>query len=114
MQNSSLNNSMIEATCEEIRKGLVTLVLRERLEDFDDNAFDKVTTKLFDDYNCYLPDCYDNPILLGRVLKDLFGNSNVIVESITHSLSELAYEESISGFLYNLGVSSEQRTMFVN
>jgi hypothetical protein len=105
---------MIDATCEEIRKGLVTLVVREKLDQFSYYAFDKVTRKLFDDYRCYLPDCYDDPILLGRVLKDLFGNSNVIVESIKDSLSELSYQEPIFKFLYKLGMESEQRIMFAN
>jgi hypothetical protein len=105
---------MIDATCEEIRKGLVTLVVREKLERFDLDAFDKVTRKLFGDYNCYLPDCYEDPIILGRVLKALFGNSNVIVESIKDSLSEFAYQEPISRFISNLGIELEQRTIFVN
>lgn len=105
---------MIDATCEEIRKGLVTLVVREKLDRFSYDAFDKVTRKLFDDYDCYLPDCYDDPILLARVLKDLFDNSNVIVESIKDSLSEFSYQESISRFLSNLGIGSEQRAMFAN
>lgn len=105
---------MVDATCEEIRKALVTLVVREKLDWFDSDAFEKVTRKLFDYYNCFLPDCYENPIILGIVLKTLFGNSNVIIESIKDSLSEFAYQEPISRFISNLGIELEQTTIFVN
>jgi hypothetical protein len=102
MENSPFINSMINANCEEVRKALVTLVVREKLEQFDGDVFDKVARKLFDDYHCYLPDCYDDPLLLGRVLKELFCNSDIVIESIRNPLSKFSYKEPISRFLFRL------------
>src|SRR5260370_42093022 len=100
---------MIKATDEQIMKGLVSLNLQEKIAKFSDDALNKVNEKLFEDYNCYLPDCYDNPVYLGKVLKDLFGNSNIIVESIKDSLSSFATRRPISEFLDGLNTKSEQR-----
>ncbi len=105
---------MITAPYEQVRKALVTLLVKQKLEQFDIDGVNKVTRKLYDDYHCYLPDCYDDPILLGRVLRDLFKNSDIIIESIRGSLSEFAYQEPISRFLYRLRIEAEPRAAFVN
>ena len=100
---------MIEATDEQIMRGLVSLNLQEKIAKFGDDALNKVYKKLFEEYNCYLPDCYDNPVYLGKVLKELFGNSNIIVESIKDSLSSFATRRPIAEFLDGLNIKSEQR-----
>jgi hypothetical protein len=102
---------MIEATGYQIRKGLVSLTLQEKLLEFGDDTLEKVSTRLFEYYNCYLPDCYDNPLFLGKVLKELFDNSNIIIESLKNSLSCFVTQKSIAEFLDSLSMYPEQRTI---
>ena len=103
---------VVAATDEQIRKGLVSLKLKEKLLEFGDDALEKVGKKLFEEYDCYLPDCYDNPLWLGKILKELFGNSNVIIESIRDSLSDFANQKPIAEFLDDLSLGSGQRIIF--
>jgi hypothetical protein len=102
---------MIEATDYQIRKGLVSLTLQENLLEFGDDTLEKVSKRLFEYHNCYLPDCYDNPLFLGKVLKELFGNSNIIIESIKDSLSGFVTQKPIAEFLDSLSMFPEQRTI---
>jgi hypothetical protein len=61
---------------------------------------DRVARKLETEYNCYIFDCYNNPKMLLRVLKEEYGNSyKAIVDSIKKNLDEFAYQEPISRFL---------------
>ena len=68
------------------QKGLVRMAIDEALLEFDKSGIEKVFNKLADDYKCRIPDCFENPEYLIRVLKDLYGNSyTVIVDSIKKS-----------------------------
>ena len=63
-------------------------------------VFEKVTSILFHNYRCYIPDCYDHPEYLREVLKDLYGNSySTIAESIKEKLEEFIRYKSIEEFL---------------
>lgn len=80
------------------------MAIDDALLEFDKSALDKVFNKLYDDYNCKIPDCFENPEHLNRVLKDLYGNSyTIIVELIKKNLAKYASEEPIEKFL--LGIS---------
>ena len=85
------------------QKGLVRVAIDDALLEFDRSAVEKVFNKLADDYKCHIPDCFENPEYLIRVLKDLYGNSyTVIVDSIKKKLEKHAYEKSIEKFLMDI------------
>ncbi|MGI0008711.1 MAG: hypothetical protein ACRD92_03735 [Nitrosopumilaceae archaeon] len=85
------------------QKGLVRMAIDEALLEFDKSAIEKVFNKLADDYKCRIPDCFENPEYLIRVLKDLYGNSyTAILDSIKRKLEKHAYEKSIEKFLMEI------------
>ena len=87
------------------QKGLVRMAIDAALLEFDKSAIEKVFNKLADDYECRIPDCFENPEYLIRVLKDLYGNSHTtIVDSIKKKLEKYASEKSIEKFL--MGISN--------
>jgi hypothetical protein len=62
------------------KKALVTLAIEKNLtEKFGRPLLETVSKKLFDMYKCYIPDCYENPERLHRVLEDLFGDSYLVM-----------------------------------
>ncbi|MGQ0638453.1 MAG: hypothetical protein ACT4N1_03745 [Nitrososphaerota archaeon] len=94
---------MIDVPNDQIKKALVTLAIEQTLLEFGPPALEKVSNKLFEDYHCYIPDCYMKPEYLNKVLKELFGNSHtVIVQSIRKRLEELASQDPIKNFLAKL------------
>jgi len=85
---------------EVLRKALVALAIERTLIDIGKPVFDEVTSELFHNYHCYIPDCYDHPEYLKKVLKDLYGNSYLtIVESIKKDLEEFINKKSIAEFV---------------
>ncbi len=81
-------------------KALTALAIEKTLIDFGTPTYDKVIHKLRKEYNCNLTDCYEYPEYLSVILKELFGNSNVvIITSITKQLEEFSHKEKISRFL---------------
>jgi hypothetical protein len=90
----------MEVREEVLRKALVALAVERTLIDIGKPAFDEVTSRLFRDYHCYIPDCYEHPEYLKKVLKDIYGNSYLtIVESIKKDLEEFIYKISIEEFV---------------
>jgi hypothetical protein len=84
----------------DVKKALVTVTIERALLDFGKPAFEKVLKVLDKEYHCYLPDCYDHPEYLEKILKQLYGNaSKVIIESITKQLEEFNYQKPIEKFL---------------
>ena len=95
---------MLDATDSQIRKALVTLAVERVLLNIGRPVLEDVTRRLYQEYNCYLPDCYDNPKFLKTVLKDLYGTSHVvIVESIKNNLEEFSYQKPIEKFIKVIG-----------
>ena len=91
---------MVETGSDQIKKALVTLAIEQTLLEFGMPALEKVSNKLFEDYHCYLSDCYHKPEYLNKVLRDLFGNSHtVIVQSIRKRLEQVASQDPIKNFL---------------
>ncbi|MGI0088029.1 MAG: hypothetical protein ACREBI_08745 [Nitrosotalea sp.] len=89
-----------------IKKALVGLAIEKALLDIGKPALDKVTRKLEAEYNCYIFDCYNNPKMLHRVLKEIYGNAcKTIVDSIKKNLDEFAYQEPIGRFLSTIDSS---------
>jgi hypothetical protein len=90
----------LDATDDQIKKALVTLAIEHVLLEIGKPILEKVTSKLFQEYHCYIPDCYEKPEYLNKVLKDLFGNSHIeIVKSINKRLEQFASQKSINRFL---------------
>jgi hypothetical protein len=90
----------MDATDTQIKKALVAFAIEKALIEMGEPVFDKVAKTLRDDYHCYIPDCYDHPEYLKRILSDLYGNAHVaITNSIKNSLREFSKQESISKFI---------------
>ena len=63
-------------------------------------TYDEVSHKLFKDHKCYLPDCYEHPEYLKRILRDLYGaSSTVIIDSIKKQLEEFETQKGIDVFV---------------
>lgn len=87
-----------------VKKALVGLAIERALLEIGGSVLDQVTRKLETEYNCYIFDCYNNPEMLHRVLKEIYGDSyKAIVDSIKKNLDEFAYQEPIGRFLSVIG-----------
>lgn len=98
------NGLLVMVQDDTVKKALVGLAIEKALLDVGGPVLDQVTRKLETEYDCYIFDCYNNPEMLHRVLKDLYGNSyKTIVDSIKKNLDEFAYQEPIGRFLSVIG-----------
>ncbi|MGI0082017.1 MAG: hypothetical protein ACREAF_04260 [Nitrosopumilaceae archaeon] len=94
---------MVSVNDDQIRKALVSLAIEQTLREISLETLHEVGKRIFENYNCYIPDCYEHPEYLSSVLKDIFGNSyNVIVESIKKQLGEFALQKPIEEFLVKI------------
>jgi len=85
---------------EQIGRALVTLAIEKALLDIGKPTYDKVLHMLNSKYHCYLPDCYEHPEYLNKVLKALFGNAgDIIIKSISMQLEEFTYKKPMARFL---------------
>ena len=83
------------------KKALVTLAIEQTLLQMGGvTLLDKISNLLFKEYKSYIPDCYEHPEYLNKILKKLFGNSYTdIVQSIRKELDDFANQKPISNFL---------------
>jgi hypothetical protein len=83
------------------KKALVSLAIEQTLLQMGGvTLMDKISDLLFKEYKSYIPDCYEHPEYLNKVLKKLFGNSYTdVVRSIRKELDDFANQEPISDFL---------------
>ena len=80
----------------QIMRALITISIEQVLLGIGKPMLDKVATKLYKEYQCYIPDCYEHPDYLNNVLRFVFGNSYVtIISSIKSELSEHFEDEVI-------------------
>jgi len=66
-----LNDEMIismDATEAQIKKALVAFAVEKTLLPLGEPVYQKVAKTLKDDYACFIPDCYDHPEYLKRIL----------------------------------------------
>lgn len=95
---------MVNVSDDQIKKALVSLAIEETLLEISIETLEEVSKRVFENYHCYIPDCYEHPEYLNNVLKDIFGNSyNVIVDSIKKHLGEFALQKPIEEFLVKIG-----------
>jgi len=89
----------MDTTDVQVKKALVTFAIEKALLDMGGPVFAKVTKTLKDDYGCYLPDCYDHPEYLKRILSDLYGNAHAaIIDLIKTNLQDFAHQTPIQKF----------------
>ena len=85
---------------EQLRKALVSLSVERTLLKIGEPVYEKVVKQLSREYDCYLPDCYEYPEYLNKVLKKIFGNSYIpIVEAIKNELDDQLMEKPIEIFI---------------
>ena len=85
---------------DKIKKSLISVVVEKTLLEIGKPEYQKVVNKLKEDYNCFLPDCYENPTYLKKVLEEIFGQSyDVIYESIKTKLRNVESNKQINDFL---------------
>ena len=82
------------------KKALVALSIETVLLNMGKKIFDEVNSRLYENYRCYLPDCFENPEYLKRVLQDLYGKASAnIIQSIKKELEEFAVQKGIDNFI---------------
>ena len=82
------------------KKALVALSIETVLLNMGKKIFDEVNSRLYENYRCYLPDCFENPEYLKRVLQDLYGKASAnIIQSIKKELEEFAVQKGIDSFI---------------
>ncbi|MEM3076211.1 MAG: hypothetical protein QXW37_06850 [Candidatus Nitrosotenuis sp.] len=90
----------MDVTDTQIKKALVAFAIEKALLDMGEPVFQNVLKTLKDDYNCYIPDCYDHPEYLKRILSDLYGNAHTaIIDSIKSSLQDFSHQYQIQKFI---------------
>ena len=84
----------------QLRKAMVSLAVEKVLCNIGKPVYDKVIKQLSKDYDCYLPECYEHPEYLNRVLKKIFGNAHfTVVDAIKNELGEYMTEKPIKAFV---------------
>lgn len=85
---------------EQLRKAIVTLAIEKTLLGIGEPIYVKTIKQLSKEYGVYLPECYDHPEYLNKVLKKIFGNAHTtIVDAIKKELEEYVIEKPIETFL---------------
>ena len=81
-------------------KTQVSITVENTLRNIGKFEFKKILDVLKESHNASLFDCYDNPELLKKTLKDLFGNSyESIIATIEENLDGLVLLEPVKEFL---------------
>jgi hypothetical protein len=93
----------VDVNDSQIKKALITFSIERALLDMGEPVFYKVSGALKDDYNCYIPDCYEHPEYLKRILSDLYGNAHMtIINAIKENLKEFSHQAAVQRFLVAL------------
>jgi hypothetical protein len=89
---------------EQLIKALVGLSVERALLEIGKPVYEKVVKQLSKEFNCYLPDCYEHPEYLNKVLKKIFGDSYItIVDAIKKELDNQLMEKPIEIFICAIG-----------
>ena len=85
---------------EQLRKAIISLAIENVLRGIGEPVYEKTIRQLSKDFNCYLPECYEHPEYLNKVLKKIFGNAHItIVDAIKKELDGQITEKPIEVFL---------------
>ncbi|VVC06190.1 Uncharacterised protein [uncultured archaeon] len=84
----------------QLRKAIVSLAVEKVLRAISQPVYEKTIKQLSKDYNCYLPECYEHPEYLNKVLKKIFGNAHMaVIDAIKKELNEQITEKPIAVFV---------------
>lgn len=84
-------------------KSVVGFAIEKSLLEMGSPILDTVASRLFNQHNCLISDCYEHPEYLTEVLKELFGNAHgSITNSIKMNLEAYAHQKPIHAFLERL------------
>ena len=85
------------------KKALLTFAVESTLLKIGKPEYEKVVSKLEKEYNCYIPDCHENPEFLKRVLQDIYGNAHDdIINEIRTELGEFISQKYFNDFIESL------------
>lgn len=104
-QNDEMKNiPSVSSLDKKPKRILVGLAIENSLLNMGHTIFDRVTSKLRDEYNANVFDCLDNPEFLKQVMAKNFDKKvqEVMYKSIRTVLGEFAYYDSIRQFLDEL------------
>jgi len=87
-----------------VRKALVSVTLEQSLIDVGGNKLlNEVFRVLYEKFQCYLPDCYENPQYLRSIAAEMDeGIFALFMRSVQEKLGEYSYQAPIENFLANL------------
>lgn len=81
-------------------KTVVVLAVEHTLLKIGKKTLEKVQEEMHQKYKCDISDCYEHPEYLGKILKELFGDSHhEVVRDVNKYLDEFAYQKPIAEFL---------------
>jgi hypothetical protein len=94
-------NSDLTVDTSQVKKALVSLSIEESfLEIGGTKLLNDVYRILYERFNCYLPDCYDNPEYLKPVYEELeTGTWKTFIDFLNSKLEEFAYQKEIGNFM---------------
>lgn len=82
------------------QKTMVLFAIEHTLLKTSKSTLEAVESRLRQEYNCTIPECYEHPEYLVKVLKDIFGASyKDIIKDVNLCLEEFAYQKPIVEFL---------------
>ena len=88
----------------QIMRALVAFSVEKVLLDIGKPILYKVTDRLYKQYHCYIPDCYEHPDYLNNVLRSVFGNSySTISEAIKLELNEHLEDKAVLKLVNTIG-----------
>lgn len=95
---------MLQINQYDISKALVSLAMEQSLVQVGGSiVLEVVSEKIFEKYQCHIPDCYEYPEYLNSVLVDMsIPIHYMIVKLIRNQLEEFSYKEEIQKFLEKL------------
>jgi len=95
---------MLQINQHDVSKALVSLAIEQSLVKVGGAVIlDAVSDKIFEKYQCHMPDCYEHPEYLNSVLVDMYiPMHHMIVRLIRNQLEEFSYKKEIHNFLEEL------------
>jgi len=84
---------------------LITAAIEKTLTEIGTPALEVVIAGLFNNYKCFLSDCYEHPEYLKQTLHDIYGSSHTaIIKSIISKLEPHAYKKPMYDFIESLRI----------